>query len=728
MDPLPAVLIVADDRVVLHTLHEQVSREGYRVVAMSNISAALERLRIECFEIVIADKTMPEMTGAEFLHACRALQPLGSRIIMTGKESSPGIEETIVSGDAFQVLIKPWTRFELKMLLVQSTEFFRLNQSLETRAFEARRQQSDLAALASELESYRQRFAPDAAAPKLGSPGSDTENIFREIICHMNQAVSISDVESDRVLYLSPVHERIWGRPLEELYEKRDHWVESIHPADRERVLKLATEVGGPGAYDEEYRIVRPNGDVRWIRDRAFPILDSEHRVRKIAGIVEDITDRKIASERLKMRVHERTEELAWANLALESEISERRRAEIQLRETNQRLQKAVDELHATQQQVIQQERLRALGKMAGGIAHDFDNALIPILGYAELLIERPELLSDRATALQYLGLMRRAAKDATGVVERLREFYRQRDETEMFEPVDLVAALSEAVSMTQPTWRDAALADGRQVTVKQAYQPVPLIACHGGDIREAAANLLLNAVDALPEGGRIVVRAYQEEQNAVFEVEDNGIGMTEEVRARCMEPFVTTKGKHGTGLGLAMVYGIVQRHHGSIQIESKVGEGSLIRVRLPFVRFDAQRDGISVNRKLKVLLVDDEQVVRDVISLFLRHEQHEVTVAATAAEALRLVQEEKYDLVITDHAMPGIASENFVATLRSKGFDLPILMLTGFGEPMKTSDSIPQGVSRLISKPVTMEELRSAIAEVFLAEGSVYQESTQEA
>ena len=731
MDPLPAVLIVDDDRVVLHTLHEQVSREGYRVVAISGISAALERLRIEHFGIVIADQTMPEMTGAEFLHACRALQPLGSRIIMTGMGSSPGIEETIVSGDAFRVLVKPWTRFELKMLLVQSTEFFRLNKRLETRSLEARRQQSDLAALASELESYRQRFAADAAAPKSGSLDSDTENIFREIICHMNQAVSISDVESDRVLYLSPVHERIWGRPLEDLYEKRDQWVESIHPADRERVLKLATEAGGPGAYDEEYRIVRPNGDVRWIRDRAFPILDSEHRVRKIAGIVEDITDRKIASERLKMRVHERTEELAWANLALESEISERRRAEIQLRETNQRLQKAVDELHATQQQVIQQERLRALGKMAGGIAHDFNNALIPILGYAELLIERPELLSDRATALQYLRLMRTAAKDATGVVARLREFYRQRDETEIFEPVDLVAALTEAVSMTQPTWRDAALADGRQVTVEQEYQPVPLIACHGGDIREAATNLLFNAVDALPEGGRIVVRAYQEEQNAVFEVEDNGIGMTEEVRARCMEPFVTTKGKHGTGLGLAMVYGIVQRHHGSIQIESKVGEGSLIRVRLPFARsagLDAQRDGISVNRKLKVLLVDDEQVVRDVISLFLRHEQHEVTVAATAAEALRVVQQEKFELVITDHAMPGMTGGNFVATLRSAGFDLPILMLTGFGELMITSDSIPKGVSRLINKPVTMEELRSAIAEVFLVEGRVYHESTREA
>jgi CheY-like chemotaxis protein len=183
------------------------------------------------------------------------------------------------------------------------------------------------------------------------------------------------------------------------------------------------------------------------------------------------------------------------------------------------------------------------------------------------------------------------------------------------------------------------------------------------------------------------------------------------------MEPFVTTKGERGTGLGLAMVYGIVQRHHGDIEIESKLGEGTLVRVRLPFYRGvgDPERPGGSaVTRKLKILLVDDEEVVRDVIALFLRHEEHEVEVTPSAIEALRLVREQKFDLVITDHAMPGMTGGNFVATLRSAGFDIPIVMLTGFGELMTTSDSIPTGVTKLINKPVTMEELRSAIAAVF--------------
>jgi signal transduction histidine kinase len=588
MESLPAVLIVDDDKVVLHTVQDQLSRENYRVVAISNVAEALQRLRIERFGIIMADQLMPETPGSEFLRICREIQPLSSRIIITGMASAPGVEDAITCGDAFRVLRKPWTRLDLTLALSQAADRYGLTEQLEAANRETRRQRNDLAALGRQLEGHRQQL--------------------------------------------------------------------------------------------------------------------------------EDITGRKIANEHLEMRVRERTEELAWANLALESEISERRRAEVQLRETNQRLQKALEELHATQRQVIQQERLRALGKMAGGVAHDFNNALIPILGYAELLIERSELLDDRAVALKYLRLVRTAAKDATAVVGRLREFYRQRDETELFEPVDLPEALTEAISMTQPKWHDEALAQGLHIMVEQDFQPVPTIACHSGEIREVVTNLLFNAVDALPLGGRIVVRTYSREQKAVFEVQDDGIGMTEEVRARCLEPFVTTKGERGTGLGLAMVYGIVQRHHGEIEIESKLGEGTLVRVQLPFYRganAAQATDGTSVSSKLRILLVDDEQVVREVIALFLRHQAHEVEVTSSAIEALRLVREQKFDLVITDHAMPGMTGGNFVATLRSAGFQIPILMLTGFGELMTTSDSIPTGVTKLVNKPVTMEDLRSAIAAI---------------
>jgi len=148
----------------------------------------------------------------------------------------------------------------------------------------------------------------------------------------------VSDAESNQILYVSPVHERIWGRPLRELYGSQGSWIDTIYPVDRQRVLKAALEDQTTGKYDEQYRIIRPDGEVRWIRDRAFPIRNAQQKICRIAGFAEDITSRKMANDQLEIRVRERTEELAWTNLALESEISERRRMEIQLRETNQLL------------------------------------------------------------------------------------------------------------------------------------------------------------------------------------------------------------------------------------------------------------------------------------------------------------------------------------------------------------------------------------------------------
>jgi signal transduction histidine kinase len=478
MESLPAVLIVDDDRVVWQATQDQLSRENYRVALFSSGSEALDRLRNERFEIVLAHQFISDASGFDFLRICRQIQPMSSRIVITGMDSIPGIDKVIASGDVFRVLRKPWTQFDLTLALAEATERYRLMVQLETATRETRRQQKDLAALGRQLESYRQQLVSVPAQP---------------------QQDSLADQQREK-----------------EEFSKRSPRTQS-------------------GEGTEE------------------------------------------------MRVRERTEELAWANLALESEISEMRRAEIQLRETNQQLQKALEEMHATQRELVKQERLGALGKMAEVVAHDINNALIPVLGYAELLIERPELLEERSVALKYLRLMHTAAKDATVMIGRLREIYRRRDETEISEPVDLVKALAEAISTTQPKWHDEALAQGRHITVEPEFQPVPMIAGNGGEIREVASNLIFNAVDALPQGGRIVVRAYAQEPNAVLEIQDDGIGMTEEVRSRCLEPYVTTKGEQGTVLGLAMVYGIVQRHHGQIEIESKLSEGSLVRIRLPF-------------------------------------------------------------------------------------------------------------------------------------------------
>src|SRR6266513_844241 len=262
--------------------------------------------------------------------------------------------------------------------------------------------------------------------------------------------------------------------------------------------------------------------------------------------------------------------------------LTRRKEAETNLRETNRELEKALTELKARQQQVIQQERLSAIGQMASGIAHDFNNNLTPILGFADLLLENDKLLDNKAEARRCLEMLRTSAKDAASVVSRLREFYRPVETDEEFPLVDLAKIVQQAVSLTEPKWRRQTQATGLTVEVVAEAKASPFVAGQESALREVLTNLIFNAVDAMPQGGRISLEISVEEENAVIRVRDNGTGMTESVRQRCLEPFFSTKGERGTGLGLSMVYGIIERHRGQLEIQSEIGKGTTFIIKLP--------------------------------------------------------------------------------------------------------------------------------------------------
>ena len=200
---------------------------------------------------------------------------------------------------------------------------------------------------------------------------------------------------------------------------------------------------------------------------------------------------------------------------------------------------------------------------MASGIAHDFNNTLTPILGFSDLLLDRPEALDNKVEARRFLQLLRTSARDAANVVNRLREFYRPLDENEEFPVVDLAAIAAQAISLTEPKWRGQTQANGITIHVETNFQSVPPVSGNESAIREVLTNLIFNAVDAMPRGGVITLETVVENNQAVIRVRDTGSGMTEAVRQRCLEPFFSTKGQQGTGLGLSMVYGIVERHRG---------------------------------------------------------------------------------------------------------------------------------------------------------------------
>ncbi len=283
--------------------------------------------------------------------------------------------------------------------------------------------------------------------------------------------------------------------------------------------------------------------------------------------------------------------------------------------------EKALTELKNTQRQVVQQERLAALGTMAGGIAHDFNNALSVIMGFSEILLRDAEEGHTKEKTIQALKTILTAAGDASKIVGRLREFYRQDDADDVHLPVNFNELLEQALFLTKPRWETQSRAAGIPIQIETHFDPIGLISGDAAALREVLTNLIFNAVDAMPGGGTITLRTLAREDAVVVEVSDTGSGMSDEVRERCLEPFFTTKGEKGTGLGLAMVFGIVQRHAGAVDLRSAPGEGTTFSLRFPTVEDFGETEvaaAIELHRPLHILVVEDQPILCQLLCDYL--------------------------------------------------------------------------------------------------------------
>jgi signal transduction histidine kinase/ActR/RegA family two-component response regulator len=395
-------------------------------------------------------------------------------------------------------------------------------------------------------------------------------------------------------------------------------------------------------------------------------------------------------------------------------------------------LQKAYEELRQSQNAIMQQERLRALGQMASGIAHDINNAISPVSLYTESLLQHETNLSERARG--YLITIQRSIDDVAATVARMREFYRRREPQLELARIDVNRILDQVVAMTQARWRDLPQQRGVVIALRLETAPdSPEVMGAEGEFRDALTNLIFNAVDAMPEGGTLTLRtrrmagpAATDElpmlSHVCIEVSDTGIGMDEETRRRCLEPFFTTKGERGTGLGLPMVYGMVQRHSAELELESEPGRGTTFRLVFPAYTAEyipAERTHtLPVARRLRILLVDDDPMLIKSLQDVLESDGHLITAthggqAGIDTFSAAAKSGPRFDLVITDLGMPYVDGRKVAAEIKAVSARTPVIMLTGWGHRLMAENDIPPHVDRVLSKPPRLRELRVALVEL---------------
>lgn len=489
-----------------------------------------------------------------------------------------------------------------------------------------------------------------------------SEQRFRTIFERAPVGLAIGSREV-RIRAVNAAFQRMLGYTEEELLAT-DLW-SYTHPDDAQVQRLLVEDVLARRRdhYDIEKRFIRRDGSIVWANVSVTAVREPGSPEFYI-GIAEDITPRKEAERQ--------------------------------------------------QQWLARSEKLRALGQMASGVAHDLNQYLGLVAGHGELLLamlDQPE--PPRQGLRRSVETVVRAAFDGAETVRRLQTFARPRQDQPP-ETIALGGLLHDVAQLTAPRWRDAAQAAGRPISLEVEVTGDTTIKGSPASLREALTNLVLNAVDALPSGGSIRLNARREGERVVAEVRDSGIGMPEDVQARVFEPFFTTKGEHGSGLGLALVFAIVEQHGGTITLESAPGLGTTFQIVLPAAPPEpapTRPAGPAVHRALRVLVVDDEPELGAVVRDALGIDSHTVEVVTSAEAALECLEREPFDVLLSDVGLgAGMNGWELAERVRADHPDLPIVLATGWGAALDHAAIDQLGVRAVLAKPFRLRELRNAV------------------
>lgn len=639
MNPHLRILVVEDSEDDMLLMLRELRRGGYtldyeRVETAAQMQAALDR---QSWDIVIADYTLPAFSAPDALKLLQSQQRDLPFIIVSGTIG----EETAVA--AMKAGAHDYiTKGNLARLI---------------------------SAVKRELRETQERQKRHDAEQAL----RESEERFRQLAENIVESVFwMSDPRARQQLYVSPAYERIWGRSCESLYADFMGWLEAIHPEDRQRIQTNFFEQALAGGYDEEYRIIRPDGSIRWIRDRGFPIQDNFGTSYRVVGMAEDITDRKLT--------------------------------EIALR-------------HA--------QRLESLGTLASGIAHDFNNILTPILATAQLLsLKLPLNEQDR----HLVQLIEDSAKRGADLVKQILAFARGVEGERV--PLQVRHILSEVMHVARQTFPKTI-----EIHADFPTANLWTVAADATQLHQVFMNLCVNARDAMPDGGILSLAAENKLVDAAcarmnpearpgcyvaIAISDTGTGIQPEFLERIFDPFFTTKavGK-GTGLGLSTALGIVKNHGGFVKVYSEVGKGSQFKVYLPAVEDavtqPATEHALLTGNNELILIVEDELLIQQVTQSSLEEYNYKTLIAKDGIEAIALYAERKYeiDLVLIDMMMPLMDGLTLIRTLQKLNPKIKAILTSGLASNSLPAEITEIGVKTFLPKPYTTKELLNTIHRV---------------
>jgi PAS domain S-box-containing protein len=759
-----ARVLVVDDELGPRESLRMLLKPAYQIQTAENGRTALDLLRRFQPDIVIMDIKMPEMDGLELLRHVKRADPSIEVVMITAYASLETVRHALTYG-AFEYLIKPFSRQDLedvvhRALLRRQADLGARGQvarlvedmrrlSAKTRELEeaARREAAEQSLRVMQLsivreiartivgqldpqrvtsavtEQLRTALGYDSVAIVPEAPAGADKADVAVVVCAVqdgqgplgylvvdNQASHRAIDPRERELlemlseYLAVAlrNSRLYGeiadtkRSLEQLIASAGDAIISVSPEDRiegwnpaaERIFGLAASqaIGRPitdllprGDYGEARRKL---GDGTPMHAFETTATAGQPRPMELAVTLSALHGRHGGLEGL---------------IAIVRDITAQREVEKQLR---------------------QSEKLTALGQLAGGIAHDFNNLLQAILGYAQLMKQNPR---DTEFVARSLNVVEAAAVDGSETVRRIQQFARLRPD-EQFVGVDVNQIVHDAVAIVRPRWEEKIARDNRPLDLRLDLGTIETINGRPAALTELMTNLILNALDAMPDGGTLTVATRSEPgRHITLTVTDTGIGMSEGVRRRIFEPFFSTKGEAGSGLGLSMVYSIVRRHGGEIRVDSDPGRGATFTLTFPVasepVGAEPEAALPRARRPARVLLVDDDPKVLGTLTEILRSVGHAVTAAASGATAFAAYGPGRFDVVLTNLGMAGMNGWELAERLRRTDSSIAILFITGWGLRDEEHGRLKMlKIRKCLFKPVRPAELDAAIQEALTA------------